>query len=151
MARYKVLKSVAHNVGHSFMSLMNFQEPTFVFEHLFRAAAAAGEPRVRIDLLTGAVLPPAVATPAVQRAAAAAPDRLRWLAEAQRVALPQIREATLDVTFDFARSRPWQPDRGLVLGARVSAPHYATYTCRVRLVDDRGKPYEAEIPEWWRG
>src|SRR5439155_1154843 len=44
MSRYKFLKSIAHNLGHSFLSLMNYVEGDYIHAHLFRAARMANEP-----------------------------------------------------------------------------------------------------------
>ena len=80
MPKYKNIKSVAHNLGYSFLSDMNFvstdQPLTMVPDALFKAARTAGAPLVRIDLIRGTVEPPAVATSAVLRAAS---NYTEWL------------------------------------------------------------------------
>jgi hypothetical protein len=40
--KYKNLKSVAHNFGHSFTSDMNYAEDDFVMSHLARSAIRTG-------------------------------------------------------------------------------------------------------------
>src|SRR5262245_34963390 len=53
MARYKVLKSVAHNFAHSFVSLMNYAEDDYVMCHLIRAASQTSTRILRVDVLKG--------------------------------------------------------------------------------------------------
>jgi hypothetical protein len=45
MARYRVLKRVVHNVGHSFTSLMNFCGDDYVIGHILRFARGTGRTR----------------------------------------------------------------------------------------------------------
>jgi len=51
MARYRVLKSVVHNVGHSFTSLMNYADDDYVMGHILRFARGAGRDTLSIDLV----------------------------------------------------------------------------------------------------
>jgi hypothetical protein len=53
MARYKVLKSVAHSLGHSFTSLMNYAHDDYVMGHILRFARASNRDTLIIDLMTG--------------------------------------------------------------------------------------------------
>ena len=57
MAKYRVLRSTAHNYGASFISVMNMAPDDYAMCYLVRAAAADGVRRVEIDLLTGHVSP----------------------------------------------------------------------------------------------
>ena len=62
MARYKVLKSVAHSFAHSFTSLMNYSGDDYVMGHLLRRAEDIGEPALAVDVLTGKAEPGALLT-----------------------------------------------------------------------------------------
>jgi hypothetical protein len=42
MPRFKVLKSVAHNIGHSFTSLMNYSRDDYSMGHILRFARETG-------------------------------------------------------------------------------------------------------------
>ncbi len=53
MASYKVLKSVTHNVGASFTSLMNYREEDYVMGHILRRALDVGIGRIDVNLLSG--------------------------------------------------------------------------------------------------
>jgi hypothetical protein len=58
MARYKVLKSVAHNIGHSFTSLMNYADDDYVMGHILRFARNTGTDTLTIDFVKGEAGPP---------------------------------------------------------------------------------------------
>ena len=58
MARYRVLKSVAHNIGHSFTSLMNYEGDDYVMGHLLRFARRTKLETVTINFVTGEAGPP---------------------------------------------------------------------------------------------
>lgn len=53
MPRYKVLKGVAHNIGHSFTSLMNYARDDYSMGHILRFARATGLSELTIDFITG--------------------------------------------------------------------------------------------------
>jgi hypothetical protein len=53
MPRFKVLKGVAHNIGHSFTSLMNYSADDYSMGHILRFARETGVETLTIDLLTG--------------------------------------------------------------------------------------------------
>ena len=53
MPRVKVLKGVAHNVGSSFTSLMNYATDDYSMGHILRFARESGIEILRIDLLNG--------------------------------------------------------------------------------------------------
>ena len=141
MARYKVLRSVAHNLGHSYLSLVNWAEGDYVVEHLYQRAREAGEPVVRVDVLRGTIAPDAFATPVLLASA----ERLRaWfgpLVQSQGAALDMVSAARLEVTFDLARPGYSRHVPGLEL---------AVYACVVEILDDRGRRHVATVPEWWR-
>lgn len=141
MPSHKVLKSIAHNLGHSFLSPMNYGLDDYVVEHLFKAARAADKPYICIDLLNGVIEPPELRKPAIQEAVA------RYRAWLPRMVLSQgsspefVRSARIDVCFDFSKVHPYR------FVPQLTAP---VYEAVVRIVDDRGKEYESKIPEWWR-
>src|SRR5713101_3017416 len=58
MARYKVLKGVAHSIGHSFTSLMNYAGDDYVMGHILRLARETKRDTLTIDFVSGAAGPP---------------------------------------------------------------------------------------------
>jgi hypothetical protein len=141
MARYKVLKSVAHNLGHSYLSLMNYRAGDYVVEHLYRAAREANERHVTIDVLRGTIEPAVFQTPVLLESVGAERNGLGRLVQAQGAALDMVSRATIEIAFDFDAVHPSPNVPGLV---------HIAYVCTVHIVDDRGRTHSAIVPEWWR-
>ena len=145
MAKYKNIKSVAHNIGYSFLSDMNMvssgKSYAFVPEEIYWTAKAANEPKVRIDLLTGEVAPAALATRNVRRAAANYVRRLPELLRSQSVEPSMVRAASLGLTFDFANPGVSRMEPTLEL---------PNVSCTVSVTDDRGVRHEAHPRHWCR-
>src|ERR1700733_7773281 len=53
MPKLKILKGVAHNIGSSFTSLMNYSGDDYSMGHILRFARESGINSLTIDLLTG--------------------------------------------------------------------------------------------------
>jgi hypothetical protein len=140
MARYKVLKSVAHSTGHSFTSLMNYRGDDYVMGHLLRRAREVRDATLRIDLLTGSAAPGSLLTPEVRESVQ---SYVRWLPQlvaSHRTDMRYVRAAHMTISFDLSVERParYAPDC-------IESP----YVCRVVIQDDRGKEWSAEIRDWW--
>jgi hypothetical protein len=135
--KYEIIKGVAHDFGHSFVSLTNFMADEYVMDHLLHAAAASGQPELRVDLLTGAAQPAVLVVPLVKASleihCAWLPGKLRE----QGVSSP-MREATMRVHFDLSALAP--PASG-----RVMAP----VVCEVEITDNRGIIHEASVRHQW--
>jgi hypothetical protein len=145
MPKYKNIKSVAHNIGHSFLSDMNMlgsgKGYVLVPEEIYFVAKAANEPVVRIDLITAEIEPAAIATPNIRESVEIYTRKLPELLVSQSVEPQMVRSALLELRFDFAhpgvsRSYP-----------EVELPSVA---CTVSLDDDRGITHEASPKNWCR-
>ena len=141
MAKYKVLRSVAHNLGHSYLSLMNYVDGDYIVEHLFRRARETGEARVEIDVLQGTIEPAAFQTPVLVDSVARERTWLGRLVQSGGAALDMISAARIEIVFDLAATRP---------SPNMPGAELAVYRCAVEIVDDRGKHHMANVPEWWR-
>jgi hypothetical protein len=140
MPSYKVLRSVAHNVAHSYLSLMNYRAGGYVVEHLHSTAHRAGEPRVEIDVKRGTIEPQPFRTPVLLESVA---DLQRWfgpLVHSQGAALDMVASARITIVFDLD-----QTFRSPTTGHELEL-----YRCESMIVDDRGKHHVADVPEWWR-
>jgi hypothetical protein len=142
--KYKNIKSVAHNIGHSFLSDMNAVESggryTIVPELLFRAAERERVREVRVDLLNGEIQPESVALPEVRGAVG---YYVRWLAElltSQNVLPSAVTGAVLVIQFDYSRRRQarYEPE--------LEIPEFA---CTVEITDDRGEVHPGHPNNWW--
>jgi hypothetical protein len=142
--KYKNIKSVAHNVGHSFLSDMNAvgsgSRHTIVPELLFRAAERECVREVRVNLLSGEIQPESVALPEVREAVN---HYVRWLTEllaSQNVSPSAVTGAVLGIQFDYSRRRQarYQPE--------MVIPEFA---CAVEITDDRGEIHRGHPNNWW--
>lgn len=141
MAKYKVLKSIAHNPGHSYLSLMNYVDGDYIVEHLFRRARETGETRVESDVLMGTIEPAAFQIPVLTESVYREREWLGRLVQTGGAALDMVSQARMEIAFDLKATRPSPNVPGLALAA---------YRCTVESVDDRGRRYKADVPEWWR-
>ena len=144
--KYKNIKSVAHNIGHSFLSDMNgvMDDGHYVIvpRVLFHVAEQEGVSDVRIDLLTGTIDPPAVATAQVQEAVGHYVRRLPELLTSQSVLPAAVVGATLTIVFDYSRRRE------TISQPKETAQEFA---CTVELSDDRGCVHVGRPANWWMG
>jgi hypothetical protein len=142
--KYKNIKSVAHNIGHSFLSDMNAvmsgSRYTIVPELLFRASEREHVREVRINLLTGEIQPESIALPEVQEAVGHYVRGLAELLISQNVSLDAVTGAVLVIQFDYSRQRQarYQPE--------VLIPEFA---CEVEITDDRGEIHRGHPNNWW--
>ena len=76
--KYKIIKSAAHNFGHSFVSPMNWSGDDYTMSHLAREVVERGMPVLEIDLLSGSSTPQPLLVPPVSAAVA---GYLQWFPE----------------------------------------------------------------------
>jgi hypothetical protein len=140
MARYKVLKSVAHNFGHSFTSLMNYADDDYVMGHILRLARATGRDTLTMDLVKGEAGPPELLAEPISELPARETKWFWHLVKVHGSDRSLVQSATLTLRFDIAIQRPHQ-----------SAPQFveSPYSCDVRITDTRGKDYVAHFDGWW--
>ncbi len=140
MPRYRVLKGVAHNVGHSFTSLMNYAGDDYVMGHILRFARRSNRDTLDIDFVTGEAGPAELlATPISD-----VPSRyieFFWDQVSRQGSDPSyVISAELRLQYNVGVQRPVQ-----------SSPQFleSPYTCDVKVVDIRGKTYTAHFEGWW--
>jgi len=140
MAKYKVLQSVAHSIGHSFTSFMNYADNDYVLGHILTHAHRSGKDTLLVNLISGSATPPELLEPPVNAAVQRYVERLPELVRSHKSDPALIRSAGLTLHFDLTRLRPH-----FKLPDIVEAP----YPCEVVLTDDRGKEYCAYFSGWW--
>ena len=123
MAKYKVLKSVAHNTGHSLLGATNWYADAFPFHHITRTMQGAGVAQARVNLLTGAVSPATIAK----------------LEVAQFGELGQIVLRNLLLAEGWSTAQMTRAEFFLDLEA---------HECRVEIEDDRGKLHVGNVVDW---
>jgi hypothetical protein len=142
MSKYKVLKSVAHNLGHSFLSDMNTVDSfgTFVPEIIFQLAQAHHLPRIAIDFLSGSIEPPQFAVADVRKSLEMYRGALPGLVESQGASWDVVRGAKLEIVFDLSMTKE-----------TMYAPHrpVPTFSSTVEIMDDRGIRHLGHPQHWW--
>jgi hypothetical protein len=139
MPRVKVLKGVAHNVGSSFTSLMNYAADDYSMGHILRFARESGIDTLTIDLLNGQGDPDRLLKEPISGLPSWYSKMFLRLVESAGSDRELIRSATLTITYDLRRDRP-----SPIPGERQSA-----YTCDVSIVDVWGGNYAAHFDGWW--
>jgi hypothetical protein len=139
MPRVKVLKGVAHNVGSSFTSLMNYAADDYSMGHILRFARESGRDTLTIDLLNGTGTPDGLLKEPISELPSWYSKMFLRLVESAGSDRKLIRSATLTVTYDLLRKRP----------SPIPSEPQSAYTCDVSIVDNRGKDYAARFDGWW--
>ena len=139
MPKLKILKGVAHNIGSSFTSLMNYSGDDYSMGHILRFARESGINSLTIDLLTGQGSPASL----LREPISALPSwyskmflRLRHSSGSNR---ELVHSATLTVVYDLQRSKP----------SSIRDEPQSPFNCDVSIVDVRGKNYTAHFDGWW--
>jgi len=140
MARYKVLKGVAHNIGHSFTSLMNYSGDDYVMGHILRFARSTGRDTLTIDFVNRESGPEELLAPPISEVPARYIEWFWDLVQRHGSDRSLVQSATLTLRYDIATNRPL-----------LSAPQFieSPFTCDVRITDVRGKNYLAHFDGWW--
>jgi hypothetical protein len=140
MGKYKVLKSVAHNLGHSFTSLMNYRQDDYVMGHILTRARETGSSDLILDFVRKTAEPKTLNVGPIARSVKNYFERFPQLLRQEGSDPRYISSTKVHISYDLAVSRPVRGSPGL-----LESP----YKCRVEIIDDRGKKYTAELTGWW--
>ena len=140
MARYKVLKGVADNIGHSFTSLMNYAGDDYVMGHILRFARRTGRDTLTIDFVKREAGPPELLAEPISDVPARYTDWFWGLVQRHGSDRSLVQSATLALRYNVTIERP-----------RRASPHFIEnpFPCDVRVTDVRGKSYLAHFDGWW--
>jgi hypothetical protein len=139
MPSTSVLKSVAHNQAHSFISSMNYWHDGFVPCHLVRASKEKGPTELFVDLISREAGPGELLVPKVAGSVDGYCENFRRLVTSGGSAMELIASARMTVRIDH----------GLRMGAAVGVGLHARLTSRVVIVDTRGREHVGEHLEPW--
>ena len=140
MPRYKSLKSVAHNFGQSFISLLNYMEDDYFMEHLARQARKTGCHRLNIAILKNYAAPPELLTDPIKQSIEHCNNWFPTFVEDCGSSMAFIHSAIMTIEFDFEITRA-----NRILTKILESP----FTCEVVIVDDRNNEYKYLHKEWW--
>jgi hypothetical protein len=141
MARFKVLKGVAHNVGHSFTSRMNYAGNDYVMGHILRSARATGKDTLVIDFVKNTSGPPELLAEPISKVPEWYTKRFWQLVESSGSDRACVQSATLTLRYDLIRQ--------MRLSWSSTGIFESPFTCEVRITDSRGKDYLAHFSGWW--
>jgi hypothetical protein len=145
LARYKVLQSVAHSLGHSFDSTLTWAWGDYATGHLLQTARKHLEPSVALDLLSGAIVPDVFVETPGGKTLALYPGKFVELVDSHKTTLECIHSACLRVTFDLSQAVPYSaPPDAHVAPTKPGSP----YEIGVEIVDDRGTVWSAHLDGW---
>jgi hypothetical protein len=136
MARYKILKSVAHNFAHSFVSVMNYYGRDYTMCHLVRRSKLKGKNRFHIDVLARNVQPVDLVTREIATAVESYCDGFGRFVTSGGAALDMVSEAKLELTVRH----------GKVTGIK-DKQLFAFIDAEMTIVDDRGKRHKGNHSE----
>ncbi len=140
MARHKVLKGVAHNIGHSFTSLMNYADDDYVMSHILNLARKSGRDTLTIDLLTGQANPSELIAAPISGVPSHYAETFRSHVVNSGSDPAFVKKAELTLRYDLSIEYS---------SIRVPEVRESPYVCDVRIEDDRGISYEAHFRGWW--
>lgn len=140
MAQYKVLKSIAHNFGHSFISLMNYMYDDYMMGHIVKAARVSGQSRLILNILSKSWEPTELITPIIAKNLEHKCNYFPQLVISSNSKMECIQDARMDIFIDLNRERP-----------NKSNPEFIEnyFELVVEIIDDRGKSYRTEFKDWW--
>jgi hypothetical protein len=140
MPSYKALQGIAHDIGHSFTSLMNFVDDDHVMGHILKFARNTGRDTLIIDFVNQEAHPPELLAAPISGVPAEYTRMFWYLVQQCGSDKSLVQSAILTLRYDLAIKRPHQEGSRL-----ISSP----FTCDVRIIDIRGKAYSAHFEDWW--
>ena len=139
MPRYKVLKGVAHNIGHSFTSLMNYSVDDYSMGHILRFARETGLDTLTIDFVTGEGRPALLLRDPISKLPHWYTKMFWDMVTRSGSDRALVQSATLTLRYDLSGTRT---------SPFLNSPR-TPYACDVSIFDKRGKNYSAQIEDWW--
>jgi hypothetical protein len=129
MARVKVLKGVAHNVGSSFTSLMNYAGDDYSMGHILRFARESGTDTLTIDLLSGQGSPDSLLSVPISGLGDWYSKMFLRLVQSAGSDRELIQSATLKLTYDLLHKWP----------SPIPDEPQSSYTCDVLIIEWSGR------------
>ena len=140
MTSHKPLKSVSHNFGHSFISLMNYMNDDYFLGHLLRQARKTRINKLTIDVLQNTAKPTELLTEEIKKSIEQWNKWFPSLVESSGSTMDFVSSAIMTVEFDLNQTRPYLNDNQI-----IESP----FTCEIIITDDRGKEYKHKHKGWW--
>lgn len=140
MTNHKPLKSVSHNFGHSFISLMNYINDDYFMGHLLRQARQTNINKLTVDILKNVAEPTELLTRQIKTSIEHWNKWFPSLVERSGSTMDFISSATMIIEFDLKQTRPYLNNNRFTENP---------FTCEIVITDDRGKEYKHKHEGWW--
>lgn len=140
MKSYKVINSIAHNLGHSFTSLMNYHGTDYVLGHILRAARFTGKDKLEVDFLAGTAEPPELLVAPVKESVEWYCKTFADFVNRSGSDIDLIVSAKMTFKYDLKTTRSYPRDPKIIENS---------YTCDIVIIDNRQKEHAAHLEGWW--
>ena len=140
MTSHKPLKSVSHNFGHSFISLMNYMNDDYFLGHLLKQARKTRLNKLTIDVLQNTAKPTELLTEEIKKSIEHWNKWFPSLVESSGSTMDFVSSAIMTVEFELNQTRPYLNNNQF-----IESPFY----CEIVITDDRGKEYKHKHEGWW--
>jgi len=140
MPSHKVLKSVSHNFGHSFVSFMNYIETNYFLGLLQTEMRKTKLNRLEVDILNNESQPKKLLTRKIQKSINYWNKWFPELIEKSKSSMEFVKSAKMVIEFDLTLSRKYPHDNRFTENP---------YLCEITIIDDNGKEYKKEQKGWW--
>lgn len=140
MASHKVLKGVAHNFAHSFISLMNFDSEDYILGHIQTVALKTKKSILNIDFISGIIEPEEYKTAPIVNSIHRYMRSFYDFAKGGGSDINFVTSIKMKIQFDINKSRECPFHNG-----RIENP----YICDIEIIDDSNKLYTAHFEDWW--
>jgi len=140
MISHKPLKSVSHNFGHSFISLMNYINDDYFLGHLLKRARITNINRLEVDILKNSAEPTQLLTSPILDSIGYWNKWFPSLVVSSGSTMDYVSSAKMTIEFDLQRTRPYPNDNTITENP---------FICIISIIDDRGKVYQHKHEGWW--
>jgi hypothetical protein len=140
MTSHKPLKSVSHNFGHSFISLMNYINDDYFMGHLLKQARKTKCSKLTVDILKNSAEPTELLTDQIKSSIEHWNKWFPTLVESSGSTMDFVSSATMTIEFDLQQTIPHSGDNGIL---------QSPFNCEIIIIDDRGKEYKNNHEGWW--
>lgn len=140
MPSHKPLKSVSHNFGHSFISLMNYINDDYILGHLLKQARLTNITRLEVDILNSTAEPQELLTTPIRDSIGYWNSWFSKLVIDSGSSMDYVSSASMTIEFDLLTARPCFYDNRILENP---------FTCEIKIIDDRGKEYKYKHEGWW--
>ena len=140
MPSHKSLKSISHNFGHSFISLMNYINDDYFLGHLLKQARLTGINKLTVNILNNTAEPQKLLTDQIKSSIEYWNKWFPKLVESGGSTMDFVKSAEMTIEFDLKQTLPYAGNKHITQNP---------FSCDIIITDDRGKEYKRRHEGWW--